>query len=137
LSTTALAARDDRFPDASRITWIKQAVRECDLTGFGPVLCLALWYHLTVDDQMSLLIKMARNGSPVVIDTHVATDNPTFKLSDPVVQNGYTGRLYNEKGWKTRLTASWNNTESFWPTEDEDRKSTRLNSSHVKISYAV
>jgi len=118
-TVTAVDARDDRFPDDSRITWIKQDVREFDLTGFDLVLCLGLWYHLTVDDQMSLLIKMARNGSPVVIDTHVATDNPTFKLSDPVVQNGYTGRLYNEKGWKTRLTASWNNTESFWPTEDE------------------
>lgn len=29
-----------------------------------------------------------------------------------------TPAYYSEQGWQTRPTATWNNTESFWPTPE-------------------
>lgn len=113
---TAVDARDERFPQDDTITWIRQDVREADLSGYDLILCLGLWYHLTVDDQLNLLKRMS--GTPIILDTHLATDQPTHELSDPVEERGYSGRYYAEKGWQRRATASWNNTESFWPTPE-------------------
>lgn len=115
---TAVDARDQRFPDDSRVTWVVQDVRKTDLSGYDLILCLGLWYHLTVDDQIDLVSRMASTRTPVVIDTHVATDTPTHTLSDPVVEKGYEGRYYDERGWARRVTASYQNQESFWPTLD-------------------
>jgi hypothetical protein len=114
---TAVDARATRFPDDPRVTWIEKDVREVELEGFDLVLCLGLFYHLTVGDQVALLDRAA--GRPLILDTHVATKNPTHPLSEPVTAGGYEGRLYDEKGWERRSTASWVNQESFWPTARE------------------
>src|SRR5690625_1565140 len=113
---TAVDARDERFPNDDRITWVRQDVREVDLAGYDLILCLGLFYHLTLDDQLDLLKRTS--GTPLILDTHVATDQPTHQLSDPIEDRGYHGRYYSETGWQTRATASWNNTQSFWPTPE-------------------
>lgn len=110
---TAVDARSGRFPDDNRITWIEQDIREFDLAGYDLVLNLGVFYHLTVQDQIALLDRAA--GTPMILDTHVVTDQLTFKLSPPVTVGGYEGRMYSEKGWAGRATASWGNEESFWP----------------------
>lgn len=114
---TAVDARTTRFPEDDRITWVHQDVREVDLQGYDLVLCLGLFYHLTLEDQVALLRKAS--GTPLLLDTHVATPDPTHPLSPPVKVGGYRGRLYSEKGWERRSTASWGNTESFWPRRGE------------------
>ena len=110
---TAVDARSNRFADDDRITWVEQDVREFDLTGFDLILCLGLFYHLTLDDQLSLLGRVS--GTPTIIDTHVATNHSTHQLSPPVEVKGYRGRMYAENGWENRNTASWQNEQSFWP----------------------
>ncbi len=115
---TAVDARDERFPVDDRVTWVRQDIREFDLASFDLILCLGLWYHLTAADQQALLKRMA--GTPVIIDTHLATgghiDSHERKLSKPVTVDGYRGRMYSERGWDARPTASWGNDDSFWPT---------------------
>lgn len=110
---TAVDARTERFPSDSRITWVEQDVREADLTGYDLIFCFGLFYHLTLDDQLALLAKAS--GTPLIIDTHLATAEPTHSLSGPVTVKGYRGRYYSEKGWQRRATASWSNDRSFWP----------------------
>jgi len=90
-NVTAVDARDTRFPTDERITWVHQDVREADLTGYELILCLGLWYHLIIDDQLSLLQRMA--GTPMILDPHVATDQPTKQLSDAVEESGYASLL--------------------------------------------
>ncbi len=113
---TALDARDERFPADPRITWVRQDVRDADLSGYDLIFCLGLMYHLTVDDQCDLLKKAA--GTPLVIDTHLDTGKPTWPLSEPVTVGGYSGRLFHEAS-QERPTASWGNEDSFWATVPE------------------
>ncbi len=113
---TAVDARDTRFVEDDRVTWVRQDIREFDLTGFDLILCLGLFYHLTLDDQLSLLDRAS--GTPMIIDTHVATPNPTHPLSPPVTVRGFRGRYYQENGWRERATASWENEKSFWPRRE-------------------
>lgn len=114
---TGVDVRTTRFPEDDRVTWIEQDIREFDLTGYDLILNLGLFYHLTIEDQVDLLRRAA--GTPMILDTHVVTDQLTFKLSPPVTIGGYEGRMYSEKGWADRATASWGNDESFWPTAAE------------------
>lgn len=114
---TAVDARDERFVEDDRVTWVTQDVREFDLAGYDLVLCLGLFYHLTVEDQVALLERAG--GTPLILDTHVATKNPTHPLSPPATAGGYRGRFYDEGRWQKRPTASWNNATSFWPTPRE------------------
>lgn len=114
---TAVDARDGRFIEDDRITWVKQDVREFDVAGYDLILCLGLFYHLTVDDQLALLRRAA--GTPMIIDTHLATKTPTHPLSPPGTAQGYHGRFYSEGNWEHRDTASWENDQSFWPRPKE------------------
>src|SRR5690625_3288672 len=59
----------------------------------------------------------------------------SVRTGKPIMAN-FTGSDWC--GWCKRLTASVFSKQEFkdW-AEDKDRKSTRLNSSHVAISYAV
>ncbi len=116
-SVTAVDARETRFPPDDRITWVRQDVRTFELGGFDLILCLGLFYHLTIEDQVALLDRAA--GTPMIIDTHLATAKPTHRLSAPVTALGYRGRLYSEEGWEDRETASWQNDASFWPRPRE------------------
>lgn len=112
-AVTAVDARATRFVEDERITWVEQDIREFDLQGFDLILCLGLFYHLTLDDQLALLARAS--GTPMIIDTHLDTGNATHPLSPPTEVKGYRGRFYSEQGWEQRSTASWQNTKSFWP----------------------
>ena len=104
-------ARTQRWPDDTSVRWIKADVRDHDLTGYDLILCLGLFYHLTCDDQLDLLSRA--HPRPMIIDTHLDHGTHDHQLSDPVVHNGYQGRLYPEP---RATTSSWGNDWSFWPT---------------------
>lgn len=111
---TALDARGDRFPEDTRVDWRVGDVRDHELGDYDVVACLGLFYHLTIDDQLDLLARTS--GRPMILDTHVANGRPSpFSLSQPQTMRGYRGRLFEEKDL-TRSTASWGNTDSFWPS---------------------
>ena len=110
---TAVDARTERFPDDARVTWVNEDVRKVGLEDFDLVVCLGLFYHLTVDDQLQLLDNAA--GTPMILDTHVGVANSTFPLSDEIELRGYRGRMYQERDLSD-ARSSWENTESFWPT---------------------
>jgi hypothetical protein len=104
--------RADRWPEDDRVRWVKSDVRDVDLADFDVVLCLGLFYHLTVDDQLDLLARAS--GRLLILDTHLDHGDHQHELSDRVTTTeGYEGRLYQEP---RALTSAWRNTESFWPT---------------------
>jgi Methyltransferase domain len=117
-NVTAVDARATRFPADARITWQVQDIREHELTSYDLVLCLGLFYHLDLPDQLHLLANA--KGIPIILDTHVAiARNPgKHQLSEEQEVDGYTGRWYSEPGDTTVATSSWGNTRSFWPTTD-------------------
>src|SRR5690606_41986054 len=64
------------------------------------------------------------------LDTHVQVDPTAEQIAEATIQGAYRLKLF---GIEPRVALlSHSNFGSH-----EDRKSTRLNSSHVKISYAV
>src|SRR5690606_40028687 len=68
---------------------------------------------------------------PTLCFLHRATS--TFSDSATLL-NGGVGKIAQ---WSTTLQSSLRRHSIKWQREKVDRKSTRLNSSHVKISYAV
>jgi hypothetical protein len=111
-TVTAVDARGDRFPADDRVEWRVEDVRTTDLSPYDVIVCLGLFYHLTVDDQLSLLERCDRK--PLILDTHVATGGPSpFTLSEVVTLRGYRGQLYTE-GAQSESTSSWGNEKSFW-----------------------
>lgn len=112
-SVTAVDARTDRYPQDERVTWVQADVRDVDLSSYNLIVCLGLFYHLTLDDQLRLLSKSS--GRPIILDTHVDHGTHTHRLSDRVTIGDYEGRLYREGN---SLTSGWRNAESFWPTLD-------------------
>ena len=123
---TAVDARTTRFPDDARIQWVHQDVRETSLQGYDLIVNLGLFYHLTLDDQLTLLDRAV--GTPMILDTHVATEEPNrYNLSEPVRQRGYEGRRYSEPKAKLENSPSaarsaWGNSSSFWATPDALRQ---------------
>jgi SAM-dependent methyltransferase len=114
-TVTALDARGDRYPaDEPRVDWQVGDVRDVDLSDFDVIACLGLFYHLTIEDQLSLLARAA--GTPIILDTHVANNRPVpMRLSQPVELHGYVGRLYTEPDQAANSPAAWGNDQSFWP----------------------
>ena len=110
-TVTAVDARIERFPVDERVTWVQSDIRDIDLAPYDLVLCLGLFYHLTLQDQLVLLQRAST--SPMIIDTHLDHGTNPQPLSDNVQIDGYEGRMYQEPG---RLTSSWLNPESFWPS---------------------
>jgi len=111
---TAIDARTERWPDDPRVTWVHKDVREADISGQDLILCLGLFYHLTLPDQLDLLARCA--GTPLVVDTHLGTGNSRHPLSEEVTLDGYAGRYYDEN--LSSPLASWVNEKSFWPTRE-------------------
>jgi hypothetical protein len=109
---TAVDARTDRWPaeENDRVTWVQSDVRDFDLAGYDLILCLGLFYHLTLDDQLQLL---SRAQAPMIIDTHLDHGEHRHAVSPRRSQDGYEGCFYTEPG---KTTSSWGNNESFWPT---------------------
>jgi Methyltransferase domain len=106
-------ARTTRFPTDPRVAWVEQDIREHDLSRYDLILCLGLFYHLGVPDQVDLLKRCS--GTPLIIDTHVANGRSSHKLSKEENVQGYVGRWYAEPGL---VTSSWQNPSSFWPTPE-------------------
>jgi hypothetical protein len=113
-TVTAIDARTERFPDDERITWVHSDIRDADLTGYDVIICFGLFYHLTLADQLDLLRRC--QGTPLIIDTHLAMERSDHPLSEQVTKDGYAGRLYDEN--LASPLSSWENEQSFWP----DRK---------------
>jgi SAM-dependent methyltransferase len=113
-SVTAIDARAERFPDDARVTWMTKDIRTADLSTFDMIVCLGLFYHLTLDDQIGLLRRCS--GRPLIIDTHVDSGQPTQPLSERQFFGEYEGRLFYEE--QQYATASWENEHSFWPTTE-------------------
>lgn len=115
-AVTAVDARTERFPDDERVTWVHEDIRVHDIGGYDLILCLGLFYHLTLADQLDLLTRAA--GTPMLIDTHVDVGiaYPDDRLAGNVEQDGYRGRLYGEN--LESPLASWVNEASFWPDLD-------------------
>ena len=110
---TAVDARADRFPADPRVTWVVQDVRETALDDVDLVLCLGLFYHLTLADQLGLLERAA--GRPLMIDTHLDVGSGQ-QLSPRTTVDGYDGSFYGET--PDTPMSSWRNDKSFWPTRD-------------------
>jgi hypothetical protein len=110
---TAVDARSDRWPDDMAITWVQADARTHDLSGYDLIVCLGLFYHLTVDDQLALLTRST--GRPIIIDTHFDTGDNDVPLSERVIVNGYEGRWYEEPD---SFLSAWGNRRSFWPTSE-------------------
>lgn len=109
---TGVDARSERWPDDDRVSWVREDVRTHDLSDYDLIACLGLFYHLTCEDQLSLLSRSA--GRPIILDTHLDHGEHQHKVTAPVVQgDGYEGVLYTEPG---ATTSSWENRRSFWPT---------------------
>jgi hypothetical protein len=96
---------------------VHQDVRETDLSSYDLIVNLGLFYHLTLEDQVSLLDRSV--GTPMILDTHVAIgDLAGYRLSKPVTVEGHEGRLYSEQGIQHDPRSSWGNLASFWPTPE-------------------
>src|SRR5699024_12378299 len=59
-------------------------------------------------------------------------------LSDVEIETfvDHLDQMVQEQGYQAAFQAAWDKVQEY-PTCEADRKSTRLNSSHVSISYAV
>ncbi len=118
---TAVDARAERFPVDPRVDWRVGDIRDFDMADYDVIACLGLWYHLTLDDQKALAAHAKRR--PLIIDTHIAVTEArdhaahAKRLTDIKKVDGYEGRLYYEGDLQDRLTASFKNDNSFWPTE--------------------
>ena len=115
-TVTAIDARNERFVSAPGVEFVQADVRNVRLDDADLVLCLGLFYHLTLDDQIDLLGRAS--GAPLILDTHVASgthDNPEV-LSEPVPVGDHEGVWYVE-GPREDALASWDNAQSFWHTE--------------------
>ena len=114
-NAVAIDARTERFPVTDAVEFRNIDVRDVSLTGYDLILCLGLFYHLTLDDQRSLLARCA--GTPLIIDTHMAVGASRMDdmLSDMVEIDGLQGRWFKE-GTDTR--SSWGNEHAFWPTPE-------------------
>ena len=118
-AVTAVDGRTVRRPDdLGNIKFVLSDVRTFDPSGFDVVLNLGLFYHLTLEDQLSLLTRS--NRAPIsVIETQVhdpAHLGPDFtpKLFSPLMQkDGYEGVTAKEND---NPMASIGNPESFWHT---------------------
>jgi SAM-dependent methyltransferase len=113
----AVDARTERFPPLPQVEFVHSDIRTFDLAGFDLVLCLGLFYHLTLDDQIDLLERAA--GTPLLLDTHLATGvyDDADALSEIHTVDGYEGCSYRE-GTAEDPLASWGNDHSFWHTPD-------------------
>jgi SAM-dependent methyltransferase len=122
----AVDARNERFPTDEQIRFVHSDIRSFDLVGYDLILCLGLFYHLTLADQIDLLDRST--GTPMMLDTHVATGayGDPDALSEPMRIDGYDGVQYIE-GDESDPLASWGNERSFWHTPDS---LTRLLSDH-------
>src|SRR5438874_6180529 len=97
------------------------------ITGAGPIGCMAIPIcrhagarHIVITDVNPYRLDLARKmGATLALDVR------TEKLADAMTQLGM------KEGFDVCLEMSGN------PKANIDRKSTRLNSSHVEISYAV
>jgi hypothetical protein len=123
-NVTAFDARVERKPDDEKlgsIRFVQSDIRDVDLAPFNLVVCLGLLYHLTIEDQLALLVRCNAVG-PVVMDTqihipaHIRSEKDREPWEETILQqDGYEGVLFPEKDVPQ---ASFGNPTSFWHTPD-------------------
>src|SRR5690606_41857557 len=94
-------------------------------------------YRLSLHDALPVL-----RGKVLMLDARHVFRKVTRKIFDfsPEQMKNLTSIVWLYRGQKERfagLVQEYLNTARAEAQQAEDRKSTRLNSSHVKISYAV
>jgi hypothetical protein len=118
-AVTAVDGRTVRRPDdLGSIRFVLADVRTFDPGGFDVVLNLGLLYHLTLDDQVSLLTRS--NAAPYsIVETQVhdpARVGPAFApagFSALLAPDGYEGVMAKENS----EVGAIGNLESFWHTQ--------------------
>lgn len=106
-------ARMDRVPDRWRPVVECGDIRKVTFEDYDLVLCLGLFYHLTLCDQLALMEKVA--GKTVIVDTHYCRNGEEtvmLRAGDEY----FHGLMYREPGL---TTSGFGNEESFWPIEPE------------------
>lgn len=103
----ACDVRPRDWPRHPRVHYFTRDIRDLNgLGGYDLILCLGVFYHLTLDEQLALLGWCEAQGAPIILDTHVGT--PSVRYGD------YEGHLYPEP--EGMLSAAPGSPNSFWPT---------------------
>lgn len=100
---TAVDARPRPWTD-DRVTWRQQDIRDTSVDSYELILCLGIFYHLELADQLVLVEKCA--GTPLILDTHIS-------VAGGETDSGYSGHYYPEGDG---VLAAWGNPRSWWPT---------------------
>jgi len=117
-NVTAVDIRKERTEnkDLKGIQFVQQDVRETDLNGYEVISLLGLFYHMTLEDQVSLLNRIPK-GTVTILETQIYEPKTVTKKGKPRLKatkaEGYWGALWREPGNDVK-TASWNNETSFW-----------------------
>jgi hypothetical protein len=122
LDAVGIDARIDRVPSLMPVT--KRTMQETDLSPYDLILCLGLFYHLTCEDQVSMVRRF--KGKFAIVDTHYGIAIETEMTVD---SESYRGEVYREG---TGLTSSFGNRESFWPVEKDLVRMLGMNHSVLK-----
>jgi hypothetical protein len=117
-NVTAVDAREARVPeDLGSIRFVRADVRDYDLSPFDVIVCLGLFYHFDLDDQIEILRRSC--GKPLILDSQVHVKElvvpGTGDWQNKIVRrDGYEGVVYPEGD---NPMASIGNKVSFWHTE--------------------
>lgn len=117
----AIDARMERVPDdlPHNVSFQQLNVLTCAWPDVDFIMCLGLFYHLTVDEQEVLLFRLHKAGVPVLLDSHYATERLTWRVAESGQR--YKGAPYiegTEADLMSRLKASATSTESWWHAQD-------------------
>src|SRR5690606_41559927 len=95
---------------------------------------LSFFYTLSLHDALPIYLHNPKDGYPFENGLAGVTI-----ISDKSIDGDALSTLVFSKGLADGMAfvESLDDVEAIFITKDKDRKSTRLNSSHVKISYAV
>lgn len=105
---TGIDARMDRVPE--NVPVLQRRVQDADLEKYNLVLCLGIFYHMELSDQLELVDKLA--GKIAIVDTHYGHHQTQLVVRGEY----YWGEMYKEGN---RPTSSFGNPLSFWPVEPD------------------
>src|SRR5690554_7586690 len=93
------------------------------------------------NENLNLIIGRNDVGKSTILDApplaricNPSVTLPSTRITNPSERHGCWSERHG--CWSERH-GCWSDQHRYWSEQSEDRKSTRLNSSHVRISYAV